>query len=60
MTHELIENEVDTEILRKQDAEEIEKLEEMIGSHDCHLSPEDSCQCSEWTRRIAELQNSYI
>ena len=55
MTHdELIENEIDTEILQKQDNEEIEKLEVMLDSHD---HKDQMCNCSPMRQRLAELQN---
>ena len=36
----------------------IEIVEGAIDSHDCHLDRDDSCRCSFWKKRLAEVKAS--
>lgn len=44
-----------------QDIEElqnkIDKLNQRIDVHDCHLSPYDSCNCVQWVKELKQLED---
>lgn len=37
--------------------EEIEKYEDMIDNHDCHMSKDDGCACARWQEEIRYLKD---